>query len=464
MAQNSEQGACSMTVKALMPVRTVNLVAPLAHKATDMHTTETVAHMRSTSGAASRLIDFSLRMGGLDSAMGTPLTPGIATSTTATRTTTTRATKARPLPSADSHLFHQLVQAYLDCRRTKRNSASALAFEAQVEHNLYQLHEELISGQYQLGQSICFVITHPKPREVWAAQFRDRIVHHLLYNHIAPRFHARFVADSCACIPGRGTLYAAKRLESQVLSHTQNWSRPAHYLKCDLANFFVSIDKAVLLEQLQRQITEPWWMALAELILMHDPRHDVLVRGTRQELALVPPHKSLFNAPDGHGLPIGNLSSQFFANVLLNDLDQFVKHRLHAPHYVRYVDDFILLHDSPQWLKKAREQIEAKLVDLHLQLNPRKTVLQPVARGIDFVGHLIKPWHRITRRKTVHTALNRLREIPAQDLHQAANSYFGLLRQATHSHQDRAAAAKLMLRRGHAVKADMTKIYWRSHE
>jgi hypothetical protein len=135
-----------------------------------------------------------------------------------------------------------------------------------------------------------------------------------------------------------------------VRSYTQNWSRPAHYLKCDLANFFVSIDKWVLLEQLQRQVTEPWWMSLAETILMHDPRQDVEVRGKRKQLALVPPHKSLFNAPDGFGLPIGNLSSQFFANILLDDLDQYVKHRLRAPHYVRYVDDFVLLHESPQWL------------------------------------------------------------------------------------------------------------------
>jgi hypothetical protein len=448
-----------MTVKALIPVRTVNLVVPLAYKATAMHITETAAHAHCTSGAATTLIGASLRGGGVSSAMGTPLTPGIATSTTATRTTTTRATKARLSPSADPHLFYQLVQAYLDCRRTKRNSASALAFESQAEHNLLQLHDELASGAYQPGQSVCFVITHPRAREVWAAQFRDRIVHHLLYNQIAPRFHARFTADSCACIPGRGTLYAAKRLEHQVRSITRNWSQPAHYLKCDLANFFVSIDKAVLLEQLQRQVTEAWWMELATLVLMHDPRHDVRVHGSKAELALVPAHKSLFNAPDGHGLPIGNLSSQFFANVLLNDLDQFAKHQLRAPHYVRYVDDFVLLHPSPQWLNAARQRIEAKLTSLHLQINPRKTVLQPVARGIDFVGQVIKPWQRTTRRKTLRTAMDRLTDMPSEDLHQAGNSYFGLLRQATHSHYDRSRLAKLLLQRGHAVKADMTKIY-----
>ena len=451
-----------MTVKALLPVRTVNLVAPLAHKATDMHTTETAATAQARSGAAATVMGKALRSGGLDSAMVTPPMPGIATSTTATRTTTTRATKVVPWLSADSNLFQLLVQAYLDCRHTKRTSASAQAFEAQAEHNLYQLHDELASGTYTPGRSVCFVITHPKAREVWAARFRDRIVHHLLYNHIAPRFHARFTADSCACIPGRGTLYAARRLDHQVRSHTHNWSRPAYYLKCDLANFFVSINKAVLLEQLQRQITEPWWMALATTILMHDPRHDVEVRGTRAELALVPHHKSLFNAPQGYGLPIGNLSSQFFANVLLNDLDQFAKHTLRAPHYIRYVDDFVLLHDSPQWLNQARQQIEAKLAGMDLKLNPRKTILQPVARGIDFVGHLVKPWRRITRRRTVHVALARLQDMPATDLHQAANSYFGLLRQATHSHHDRTLVANLLLQRGHVVRGDFTKTFRRT--
>ena len=367
------------------------------------------------------------------------------------------------MPSADPHLFGLLVQAWLDCRRHKRTSASAQAFEAQAEHHLLQLHAELASGTWQPGRSICFVITRPKPREVWAADFRDRIVHHLLYNHIAPRFHARFTADSCACIPGRGTAYGARRLEGQVRSATANWSQPAHYLKCDLANFFVSIDKAVLLAQLQRQVHEAWWMSLAQVILMHDPRSNVEVHGTARELARVPPHKSLFNAPADHGLPIGNLSSQFFANVLLDDLDQFVKHRLRAPHYVRYVDDFILLHSSPQWLNTAHAAIGDKLAELHLAMNPRKTILQPAARGIDFVGHVIKPWRRTTRPRTLATALQRIEDMPDADTYAAGNSYLGLARQGTHSHAERAALCRALLKRGHVVEGlHLSKIFRRS--
>lgn len=352
------------------------------------------------------------------------------------------------------------MQAYFDCRRTKRNSASALAFEARLERNLRRLFDELVSGQYQPGRSICFVITRPKPREVWAGDFRDRIVHHLVYNRIAQRFLAAFTADTCACIPDRGTLYGARRLENQVRSITQNWSRPAHYLKCDLANFFVSIDKHVLLSQLATKVTEPWWMDLTATVLMHDPRQDVEVRGSRALLAKVPPHKSLFNAPDDHGLPIGNLSSQFFANVLLNDLDQFAKHKLRAPHYVRYVDDFIMLDESPQRLNWMLGEIDAFLPEhLGVRLNHSKTILQPVDRGIDFVGHVIKPWRRTTRPRTLRTALSRIEHMPADEVFQAGNSYLGLIGQASHPHTDRAQLANALLARGHCVKSDLTKIY-----
>lgn len=366
-----------------------------------------------------------------------------------------------PEPPAD--LFERLVAAYMDCRRNKRNSASALAFEARRERELRLLHDELAAGAWQPGRSICFVVTRPKPREVWAADFRDRIVHHLLYNHVAARFHASFVADSCACIPGRGTLYAAQRLEHQVRSVTHNWQRPAWYLKCDLANFFVAIDKRVLREQLQRRIdaaAEAWWRELADSVLLHDPRTNVDVRCTPAQLRLVPPHKSLFNAPAHLGLPIGNLSSQFFANVYLDALDQHVKHRLRAPHYVRYVDDFVLLHTSPQWLSAALADVDAFLPErLHARLNPRKTVLQPIDRGIDFVGQLIKPWCRRTRPRTVAAALQRVEHTARDELRTSANSYFGLLRQASHSHADRARLANALRRRGKAVKAALTKTY-----
>jgi retron-type reverse transcriptase len=353
----------------------------------------------------------------------------------------------------------ELTQAYFDCREHKRNTRSALAFEQNLEHNLLRLWDDLQSDAYRPGPSICFVITRPKPREVWAANFRDRIVHHLLYNRIAPRFHRAFIADSCACIPGRGTLYAAKRLEAKVRSITQNWQRPAFYLKCDLANFFVSIDKRIVRDLLAPKVTEAWWLRLAESILFHDPRSKVELRGHRERLALVPAHKSLFNQVPGKGLPIGNLSSQFFANVLLDSLDQYVKQKIGAAYYIRYVDDFLLLHESAQWLNAVRADIEAHLKTLGLRLNPTKTILQPIERGIDFVGQVIKPWRRTLRRRTYRDALHRVATITNADLFQTANSYFGLLRQATHSRRDRMRLAKVIGRRGRAVDLALTKTY-----
>lgn len=459
-------------VTATMTVRNLNLVVPLAHKATAMRTPETAGSTPERSGAVTPLIGPGLRRGDVDSTTFTPPTrpmPGTRTSATATRITTTPTTRAACAPSADypgrhhaDFSFGDLVQAYLDCRKTKRNSPSALAFEQDLERNLCRLDDELRDGTYRPGRSICFVVTRPKPREVWAADFCDRIVQHLLHNRIGPRFYRSFIADSCACIPGRGTLYAAQRLESKIRSITQNWSLTAYCLKLDLANFFVSIDKRILRDQIAAQVGEPWWMWLAETILFHDPRQDYELRGDPALLDRVPPHKRLTNHPAHLGLPIGNLFSQFSANVFLDALDKFVKHVLGAKYYARYVDDLVLLHESPQWLNAALAEIEAFLQRrLHVRLNPRKTILQPVDRGVDFVGHVIKPWHRTTRRRTVHEAIRRVSEIDAADLFETANSYFGLFRQATHSHQDRAHLANALRRRGHCIAGDLTKTYRR---
>ena len=378
-------------------------------------------------------------------------------------TTTTRTTSGSRALSADLSVapfqFEDLVQAYYDCRRNKRNSASARLFEKDMEINLLELHDDLIAGTYRPGRSICFVVTRPKAREVWAAAFRDRVVHHLMYNHVAPRFYASFIADSCACIPGRGTLYAAKRLESKIRSASENWSKQAFYLKCDLANFFVAIDKAVLRKQLEARITEPWWLALATQILMHDPREDYETRSPAHLFNRVPQHKRLVAQPANLGLPIGNMSSQFFANVYLDALDQFAKHQLRAKHYIRYVDDFVFLHDSPQQLNQWLAEVEAFLPRLGAKLNPTKTILQPVDRGVDFVGHVIKPWRRTTRKRSLAQALKRTAAAPVEDLRETANSYFGLLSQASHSEKDRAALARVVLKRGNSVNADLTKTY-----
>lgn len=466
-----------MTDKSATSERFSNLVAPLAHQATVTRATDTTGQgdLFGRSGAVTAPIGAApgLRRGDVDSAAG-PRTPattlmrGARTSETATRTTTTRTTSSRSSWSADqtvagSHAGFSLadwVNAYLACRRTKRRKHTATAFEINQEAELTALQAAVADGSYTPGPSTCFIITRPRPREVWAAEFRDRVVHHLLYNAIGPAIERTFIADSCACIPGRGTLYAVRRLEHHVRSASHNWSRPAWYLKMDLANFFVSIDKAILADQLRAKIRDPQLLDLALQILWQDPRPGAVHQSDPKLMARVPPHKRLSEAPAGKGLPIGNLSSQFYANIHLDALDQFVKQRLRVRHYVRYVDDFVLLHESPQQLNAWRAQIEAFLPErLQLQVNPAKTILQPVARGIDFVGQVIRPWRTTLRRRTYKAAIQRISTINDTDLFATANSYLGLLRQANHSHTDRVRIANLLRKRGRCVDAGLTKTY-----
>ena len=382
----------------------------------------------------------------------------------ATRTTTIRTTIAESGRFADHAdvdiTVDELLCAYYECRKRKRNTINALKFETNLERNIMGLYRELVDGSYLPGTSVCFVVTRPKPREVWAADFRDRIVHHLLYNRISDRFHSSFISDSCACIPGRGTLYGARRLESKIRSITQNWSQSAYYLKLDMANFFVSINKNILRDLLFKKISEPWVMWLAETILFHDPRTNVTIKGSSELLKLIPPHKSLFNQPAHLGLPIGNLSSQFFANVYLDSLDQYVKHQIGARHYIRYVDDMILLHESPQWLNSAKEEIDTfSIKRLGLYLNPSKTILQPIHRGVDFVGQIIKPWRSVLRKTTLNNATSTLLAKSGEDLVQSANSYFGLLRQSSSTYFARARLARIAIGKGHCVDGKFRKIY-----
>jgi RNA-directed DNA polymerase len=441
----------------------LDLVAPLPHQGTATHNTGTKGSSLAWPGAVSGLSP--ALTGDVDSAISSAsawvqnFNNGNQNKNDKNNNNRARAVRS-PSQADELPTFTELVEAYFECRKGKRNADTALAFEANLERNLCALYDSLIDQSYTPGRSICFVITSPKPREVWAAEFRDRIVHHLLYRRIGPRFERSFIADSCACIKGRGTLYGAQRLEAKVRSITQNWSKPAHYLKCDLANFFVSINKQALLVLLFKKVHNPWWVWLTKEVLMNDQRIDAKHRSDPWLLGLVPKHKQLALQSDENGLPIGNLSSQFFANVYLNELDQFVKHELGARHYIRYVDDFVLLHENPQWLNAAKARIEVFLLDkLHARLNPKKTILQPVDRGIDFVGQVIKPWHRSIRLRTVNEAYRRSGQVSDEDRQATLNSYFCLFRQVSKGLGKRAKLAKLALLNGHAVDGKFTKAF-----
>lgn len=376
---------------------------------------------------------------------------GTRGSVTATRTTTIRTTSCPPavsgggisspittIPPATLTL-ESLFDAYFDCRRHKRNTLHQLAFEADLERNLLALWRDLQDGSYQIGRSIAFVVKHPKTREVWAASFRDRVVHHLIYNAIKGRFYARFIRDSYACIPCRGTHDGRDRIAGFARSITRNWTQPAFVLKADIANFFTSINRHTVLAQVEARVPEDWLRCLIRQVVLHDPRNGAVFRSSAALFQEVPRHKSLLHAPDGFGLPIGNLTSQFFANVHLDALDQFVKHGLKARYYGRYVDDIVLLHEEAAVLNKWYQEIEDFLHDqLGLHLHPKKKQLYPAHQGIDFVGFIIKPHRTYLRNASLTRCRQKIRawerkgapmDLPTLEmLGESTTSYLGMLR------------------------------------
>jgi len=320
--------------------------------------------------------------------------------------------------------------AYLDCRRRKRGTINALRFELWQAKNLVRLEEELNSGAYRPSRSVCFVTLKPKPREIFAADFRDRVVHHLLIRKIEPHWEQVFVHDSYACRPGKGTHAAVERLSDFLRSITQGGRRRAWFLQVDVRNFFMSIDKRLLYtlvdKGLRRQFDVPShnlplfcegfasYRALADLarlLIEHDPTECYARKSPRERWRLVSGSKSLFQCDTGRGLPIGNLTSQFFANIYLNELDQFVKHKLKAKYYIRYVDDFLLLHEDKAVLQAWFKKIEAFLSDrLRLRVNSSALRLRPVSCGINFLGYVSHPDHSLPRRRVVGNLRDKLAE------------------------------------------------------
>lgn len=335
--------------------------------------------------------------------------------------------------------FEEVVNAYFDCRKRKRRTIHALDFEFDMEKNLFGLYEDLYEGRYKIGKSIAFVVDQPKTREIWAASFRDRVVHHLIYNRLSTVFYPKFIRNSFACIPERGTLDASTRLMAGMRSITQNWQETAYYLGADIRNYFVSIDKNILWSILERYIDEDWLKELTHQVVFHDSREDCFLKSKPDAFSRVPRYKSLWGTPSHKGLPIGNLTSQFFANVYLNELDQFVKHQLKAKYYFRYVDDFVILDRSPQKLNDDYDKIKIFLEEeLSLKLHPYKKRIGLIHQGVDFVGYVHKPYRRYVRKRTVEKARSKVRQWQKSSkkyddkqlkkLRDSMNSYFGIMK------------------------------------
>ncbi len=299
--------------------------------------------------------------------------------------------------------FENLYKQYLKCRRHKRGTINALKFEINAEENLYDLCEQLQARTYKPTRSVCFYLEKPKMREIIASDFKDRIIHHVLIERLEAIYEPVFIHDSYACRRGKGTHRAVKRLQEFIRKGSDNGRRRLYYVHLDIKNFFISVNKQILFEILKKKLKDEDLLWLSSVIIFHDPTDACIIKGRRNLAERLPFHKSLFRAEKDVGIPVGNLTSQFFANLYLNGLDQFVKHVLKCRYYLRYCDDFIILHTSVRRLEEVTERIDEFVRSrLSLILHDKKRRPQPVSNGIDFLGYIIRGGYLLVRRRVVN--------------------------------------------------------------
>lgn len=293
--------------------------------------------------------------------------------------------------------FENLYYAWIDARRGKSTKLQVLRFEADLEGNLCSLLDELVDGTYRPRPYTNFYIYEKKRRKISAADLRDRIVHHAYCNVVEPIFERRFIQDSYACRVGKGTHRALDRC-------TYFARRYRFVLKCDVAKFFPTVDHEILLAILARLVRDPRVMRLSRTILASG--EGILNEEAPQRWF---PGDDLFAVLRPKGLPIGNLTSQFWANVYLNELDQYVKRRLGVPGYLRYADDFLLFSNSKYQLWQWQAAVIGKLADLRLWPNTRSFYVAPVGDGVEFLGFRVYPDHRRLLPENVRRARRRFR-------------------------------------------------------
>lgn len=309
-----------------------------------------------------------------------------------------------------------LARAAESCSRRKRGRPDAIAFRSRMGEELLALAERLDTGSYAPEPGRVFVTDRPKHREIHAAVYRDRVVHHLLHQQLEERVERTFIPDSFACRPGKGTHAAALRLQQLMWRASCHGQRQLFALQLDIRSFFMSIHKPTLLgllrphfhaEERRREVGHTPW-SLAQVIVRQDPSRSAQRGSPIEKFAKVPPHKRLGFLGPAHGIPIGNLTSQFFANIYLSALDQFVKRTLGARNYVRYVDDFILLHPEEAMLREWEARIRRFLSErLRLEAHPVREC-RPVSQGVDFVGYIVRPKYLLPRARVVHALEERL--------------------------------------------------------
>jgi len=298
-----------------------------------------------------------------------------------------------------------LFKSWCEFQKDKHNRFDVQFFWRHLEDNLFSLHSELKNKTYQHSDYTSFCITDPKSRHIHKACVRDRIVHHAIYRVLYPIFNPIFVDDSYSCRNKKGTHKAVKRLEKFSRIVSKNYTKPCWTLKCDIKKYFSSVNHQVLYDLIKRNLKDKQVLWLISEII--SSFHSEIQR-ERERVK--------------RGVPIGNLTSQLFANIYLNELDQFVKHRLKVKFYLRYCDDFVILENDLVELEKLIPEIKYFLYSkLKLELHPNKIIIRKLNQGIDFLGYVVLPHYRVLRTKTKRRMLKKANEGNMQ-------SYLGLIK------------------------------------
>lgn len=301
-------------------------------------------------------------------------------------------------------LTKELWKAYGSARAGKTKKPQVVEFAKNAKSEISALTREIHSRTYTPRPSTAFIVNVPVKREIFAAEFRDRVVHHFLFNQVNPWWDTRFIEDNYSCRIGKGTLYGIRRLDHHIRSESQNYTRPAYVLKLDILGYFMSLERKKLYDRamwgLNRQFPGQGYAYqlckfLWKEIIFNNPLENVKLNCPKGAWQGLPPAKSLFRQPKGRGIAIGNLTSQLLSNMYLDQLDRFVKLELGFKHYGRYVDDFFVVHADKDRLIRLIDEVDLYLKDqLGLSLHPDKRYLQECHRGVAFLGAVMYP-HRI---------------------------------------------------------------------
>lgn len=300
--------------------------------------------------------------------------------------------------------LENILAAWRKFSTGKKKQEDVASVAMRLMDKLFELHHDLRSLEYAHGSYQAFVVNDPKRRDIHKSSVKDRIVHHLLYRALYHYFDASFIQHSYSCRIGKGTHRALDCFRTFGRSVSRNNTRTCWVLKCDIRKFFASINHEVLKKILAQHIVDTRVLALCSNVIDSFETK----RGS------------------GVGLPLGNLTSQLFVNVYMNEFDQFVKHHLKAKHYIRYADDFVVLSNDKEWLASLLPHFRSFLMErLRLTLHPDKISIRTLASGIDFLGWIHFPYHRVMRGSTKRRALRRIAEVNGKEA--TVQSYLGLM-------------------------------------